>query len=179
MLNRSQKEKIVEEISDKFKRAKIALFSDFHGVAVSKAQVLRRLLKKENADYKVAKKTLLDRALGKAGLKIKTQELQGEISVTFGYGDEVSPAKILAKFGKENETFKLLGGVLGERTLTGQEVLTLAKLPTREILLSQLLGTMQSPIRGLVSVLGGNIRELIMVLNKISAKGGSASDGKE
>lgn len=170
MLTRTQKEKIVEELSEKFKRAKIALFSDFHGVAVSRAQALRRLLKKDAAEYKVAKKTLLDRALEKAGIGLKTKELQGEISVTFGYGDEVTPAKALAKFNKENETFKLLGGIMGERVLTGKDVLALAKLPTRDILIAQLLGTLQSPIRGLAMVLGGNMRNLVVVLNQIKDK---------
>lgn len=167
MLNRAQKQKIVEDLADKFKRAKIAVFSDFHGVSVAKAQSLRRLLKKSEAEYKVAKKTLFDRTLVKLGIGIKTQELKGEIGVTFGYGDEIFPAKTLFKFGKENETFKILGGILGGRILSDKEVVALAKLPSREVLIGRLLGVLQSPMRGLVSVLGGNIRNLVVVLNKI------------
>ncbi len=179
MLNRKQKEEIATDLSDKFKRAKIAFFSDFHGIAVSKAQALRRLLKKDAAEYRVAKKTLLDRALEKAGIGIKTKELQGEISVTFGYGDEVLPAKTLTKFSKANETFKVLAGILGDRVLDAKDVIALAKLPSREVLLAQVVSAMQTPIRGLVNVLQGNIRGLVVVINKISAKGGSASGGKD
>ena len=167
MLNKSQKENLVEGLIDKFRRQKIAIFSDFHGVAVFKAQALRRLLKKDNAEYKVAKKTLLDRALEKIGAGLKTKDLKGEIGVAFGYGDEVLPAKTLLKFSKENETFKILGGILGNRALSDKEVVAFAKLPGKEILIGQLLGVLQSPLRGLVSVIGGNMRNLVVVLNKI------------
>ena len=170
MLNKAQKQKIVEELADRFKRQKIAIFTDFHGVSVAKARELRRLLKKNDADYKVAKKTLFDRALESAGMKVKTEELEGEIGVAFGYGDQVAPAKTLFKFSKENKTFKLLAGILGDRILEAKEVLALAKLPSREILLAQLVGTMQTPLRGLVNVLQGNIRGLVVVLNKIKDK---------
>lgn len=170
MLTKTEKQEIVEELSDKFKRQKIAFFSDFHGVSVAKAQTLRRLLKKNDAEYKVAKKTLLDRALEKAGIVLKTKELQGEIGVTFAYGDEIAPAKTLSKFGRENETFKILGGILGERILSGKEILAFAKLPGREILLAQLFGVLQSPMRGLATVLQGNIKNLVVVLQKIKDK---------
>ena len=167
MLNKDQKQKVADDLAERFRRQKIAFFSDFHGVSVAKIQALRRLLKKDEAEYKVAKKTLLDRALEKAGLKLKTKELQGEIGVTFAYGDEVAPAKTLSKFSRSNETFKILGGILGSRILTGKEILALAKLPPREVLLAQLLRVLQSPMRGLAIVLQGNIKNLVVVLSKI------------
>ena len=166
-LKKAQKSKIVDELADQFRKQKIAIFSVFHGTSVAKATILRRLLKKNEAEFRVAKKTLLDRALDSVGIKIKTRELAGEISVTFGYGDEATPAKTLSKFSRENETFKIVGGILGSRILTDKEVLTLAKLPSREILLSQLARTLQSPIQGLATVLAGNIRNLVVVFNKI------------
>ncbi len=167
MLNKDQKQKVADDLAERFRRQKIAFFSDFHGVSVAKIQALRRLLKKDEAEYKVAKKTLLDRALEKAGFKLKTKELQGEIGVTFAYGDEVAPAKTLSKFSRSNETFKILGGILGSRILTGKEILALAKLPPREVLLAQLLRVLQSPMRGLAIVLQGNIKNLVVVLSKI------------
>lgn len=167
MLDKIQKQKVVEELVNKFKRQKVSIFSDFHGVSVSKVQQLRRLLKKEQAEYRVAKKTLFDRALEASGFSLKTKEMKGEIGVAFGFGDEASPAKILFKFSKGNETFKILGGIFGKRTLDAKEVLSLAKLPPREVLLGQLLGVLQFPLRGLVTVLQENIRNLVVVLNKI------------
>lgn len=169
-LSRAKKEEAVKEFSDRFKKAKIAIFGDFHGVSVAKSQALRRLLRKEEGEFKVSKKTLIDRALGESGIDLKTKGLQGEIAVTFGYGDEVSPAKTLWKFSKENETFKILGGILGGKVLSGKDILALAKLPAREIILGQLVGALVSPIRGLENVLQGNLRGLVVVLNKIKDK---------
>jgi len=167
MLTRTQKQKIIDELADRFKRQKIALFTNFHKIPVSKLQTLRRLLKKESAEYKVAKKTLLDRALKSTGFDLKTKDLQGEIGVTFGYGDDVSPAKILFKFSKENETFQILGGMLGKRFLNSGEIIALAKMPSREVLLAQVTKATQAPLQRLVNVLQGNIRNLVVVLNKI------------
>ncbi len=170
LLNKSQKQTIVKELSLKFKSAKIAIFSDFHGVSVAKSQALRRLLRQNDTEYKVSKKTLLDRALNDAGIALKTKELKGEVGVALGNGDEVAPAKTLVKFSKENETFKILGGILGSRILTEKEVLALSKLPNKEVMIAQVVGTLAAPLRGLVTVLSGNTRNLVVVLNKIREK---------
>lgn len=167
MLTRKEKEKILEELNDKLERKKVVIFTDFHGLKVSGIQMLRRLMKKSNSEYRVAKKTLLDRALIRSGFKLTTKELKGEIGVAFGYGDEVTPAKTLFKFSRKNETFKILGGILGNQILSSEEVITLAKLPGREVLVAKLLGTLQSPVRNLVTILQGNIKNFIIVLNKI------------
>ena len=167
MLTKSQKETIVGELTELFKRQKISFFTDFQGISVSKLQTLRRALKKENAEFKVAKKTLFDRALEQAGVKFKSKELNGELGVAFGYGDQVAPAKTLVKFSKDHETFKVLAGVLAGRILSTKEIVALAKLPSREILLTQLVGAMQAPIRGLAVVLQANIRGLAIALNKV------------
>lgn len=166
-ITKAQKQKVVHELADKFKRTKIAIFSDFHGVSVAKSQQLRRTLKKDEAEYKVSKKTLLDRALNDAGMGLKTKALEGEVGVTFGFGDQIAPAKTLLKFAKENETFKIRGGILNGRILNEKEVVALAKLPSREVLLAQLVGALSGPMRGLALVLQSNIRNLVVVLNKI------------
>lgn len=170
MLKKADKSKIVEEIVDKLRRQKIAIFSDFHGVAVAKAMGLRRLLKKSGSEYKVAKKTLFDRALEAAGLGFRTKQLKGEIGVAFGFGDEMEPARALVKFAKENETFRILGGILSGRMLSEKEVNTLARLPSRDAILSQLVGALSSPINGLATALNGNIRNLVVVIHKIKDK---------
>lgn len=170
MLNKTQKTKLVEELSERFKKQKIAIFSDFRGVSVSKFQALRRSLKKEEGEFKVTRKTLFDRALSLVGFGFSTKKLEGEIGVALGYGDQVAPAKLLAQFSKENETFKILGGILDGKVLTGQEVIALSKLPTKEVLLGQVVGGLVSPLRGLVTVLGANTRNLVVVLNQIKGK---------
>ena len=170
MLNKSQKSEVVEDLAEKFSRQKIAIFSDFRGVSVAKAQALRRLLKKSNAEYKVAKKTLFDRALASSGIAMKTKDLHGEIGVAFGYADQTAPAKTLVKFAKENESFKILGGILGSRMMSGKEVLALARLPSREVLIAQVVGVLSAPMRGLAVALCANMRNLVVVLNKIATR---------
>lgn len=167
MITRKQKEDLVNDNTDKFKKQKIAVFTDFHGVSVTKLQQLRRQLRKGGAEYKVTRKTLIDRALAEAGISTRTKELKGEIGITFGYEDETGITKVLIKFRKENETFKILGGILGNKILSEKDVVAFSRLPSREILLAQVVGAMQGPIKGLVTVLNGNLRNLVVVLNKI------------
>lgn len=167
MLTRNQKVSVVKELAEKLAKQKITLFADFRGISVKSLSALRRLLKKEQAEFKVAKKTLLDRALAEAGITAKTKDLEGQMSMTLGYGDPAAPAKTLVKFSRRHETFKLLGGVLEGKFLTAVQVIALAKLPGREVLVSQLGGILQAPLQGLVRVLQGNIKNLMVVLTKI------------
>ena len=170
MRTKTEKQKIVEELADKFHRQKIVFFTDFRGVSVTESNKLRRLLRKENTEYTVAKKTLFDRALEKSGIPMKSKQLEGEIGVALGYGDQVAPAKILVKFAKDHESFKIVAALLAGRTLSAKEVIALAKLPNREVLLAQVVGVMQAPIRGLAVVLQANIRNLATVLNKVATR---------
>ena len=170
MLTRAQKATLIEELKERLGRKKIAIFSDFRGISVAKLKELRRALKKENAEYKVAKKTLIDRALKDTNLPGDTKKLEGEIGIAFGYGDQVAPAKALLKFAKQNETFKVLGGLLDSTILGAKEVIALAKLPSREALLAQVVGALAGPIKGLATVLQGNMRNLVVVLNQVKDK---------
>ena len=167
MHTKEEKQKIVEELVNKFQRQNIVFFTDFRGISVAASNKLRRALRKENTEYTVAKKTLFDLALMKSGMQINSKNLEGEIGVALGYGDQVAPAKTLVKFAKEHESFKILTAFLGGRILTTKEVIALAKLPNREVLLAHVLNALQSPIRGFAIVLQANVRNLITVLNKI------------
>lgn len=171
MLPRAEKAKIVDELQDRFGRQRVSIFTDIRGISVAKLTALRRELKKIGAEFKVAKKTLLRRALASAGPAfsgIEPKALEGEIGVIFGYEDQVASAKAAAKFGRENETFRVLQAVLAGKILEATEVLALAKLPAREQLLGQLAYVLSEPILGLTNVLAGNIRNLVVVLNKIN-----------
>ncbi len=172
MLTREQKAKLVEGLGERFERQRVSIFTDIRGISVAKLTALRRELQKIGAEFKVAKKTLLRRALASAGPAfsgIEPKALEGEIGVIFGYEDQIAPAKAAAKFSRENETFKVLKGVLAGKILEAREVLALAKLPSREQLLGQAARALQSPIRGLVNVLWGNIHNLVVVLNQIKS----------
>lgn len=169
MQTKTKKGDIVSDLEAKVKDHTVVLFSDFHGLGVQKQQELRRILRKENAEYKVAKKTLIQRAFDAAKLPFSLLSYKGELAVIFGFGDEVAPAKMLAKFAKANpDGLKILGGLLGGKELTDTQVTALAKLPGKTELIAQLAWTLSAPVRGLVTVLNGNQRKLVFVLSQIA-----------
>ena len=170
MITRQEKQKIIEDLAEKLSRQKTVIFSDFTGLKVSQMYNLRKKLRKEGIDFQVAKKTLIDLALKKAGIKdIKTKDLKGQIALTFGYKDEVEPAKIIYNFSKEkeNEALKILAGVVSGEYFEAKSIERLAKIPSREQLLANLAGAISSPLRGLINVFEGNLRNFVYVLSNI------------
>ena len=170
MLTKSEKIEVVAGLRERFGRQRVSVFTDIRGISVAKLSGLRRELRKIGAEFKVAKKTLLARALDAVGIAIAPKELAGEIGVIFGYEDQVAPAKAAAKFAKENETFKVLKGILAGKIIEATEVLALAKLPSRADLLGRLAYVLNAPLRSLANVLQGNMRNLVVVLNQIKSK---------
>ncbi|MDO8471347.1 MAG: 50S ribosomal protein L10 [bacterium] len=180
-LTREQKINILEDLTDKFGRAKAAILVDFNKLSVSKTMELRRNLKSIDAEYKVAKKTLINRVL-KSG-KFENADLDSfktQVGVVFSYADPAPMANSLFKFSKVNEALKILGGFLLARRSLGEgggfewrdkaKIIELAKLPSRKILLGQVVSVIAFPLSGLVTVLSGNMRSLVNVLNNIQNK---------
>lgn len=170
-LTREQKSNILNDLTDKFGRAKAAILVDFNKLPVSKTMELRRNLKSVDAEYKVAKKTLVSRVL-RFG-KFEDADLDGfktQVGIVFSYADPVAAAQSVWKFSKVNDALKILGGFLGLNWLVKDSVISLAKLPPREMLLGQVVRTIAAPLSGLVSVLQGNLRGLVSVINNIKSK---------
>lgn len=169
MLTKSQKSDIVKDLETRASKQKVVIFSDFHGLPVGKQQELRRLLQKDDAEMKVTKKTLFQRAFDAAKIPFTHLDYKGELAAIFGFGDEIAPAKSLAKFARANpDQFKIIGGVLGGRSLSAAEVTALAKLPGKTELIGQLVYVLASPIRGLMNVMNGNQRKLVVALAEIA-----------
>lgn len=169
-LSKEKKKKIVEDVKDKIARHKAVVFTDIKGLKVKDLTVLRKELNKEGIDYKMVKKTLFKISLPKGELsEFDPKEMKGEIAAAFGYEDEVSPAKILYKFSKGNENLKILGGIVGGKIFQKNQIVALANLPSREMLLSKLVGSIASPMSGFVNVLQGNLRNLVYVLNAVKS----------
>lgn len=152
----------------KIKEAKSVVFSDFKGVKVKDLTELKKELRKEEIDFKVSKKTLINLAFKEAGIEVNTKAMEGQVAVSISSKDEVAPAKIISNFSKKNENLKILGGVLEKKVMNIEEVKSLAKLPGKEELLAKLVGTLQAPISGFVNVCAGNIRGLVQVIKSIS-----------
>ena len=167
MLTRKQKEKVVEELADKIKRQKSLIFIDAKGVKVGDIQKLKRELKKVEAEYKVAKKTLVNLALKKQDKDIDISSFSGSLAFSLGYKDPISLIKILTKFAKGKDGFKVLGGIIEDRTVSPEQIKALAMISSKEELIAKLIGSIKSPISNLVNVLEGNMRNLISILSII------------
>ena len=168
MLTRLQKEKLVKELTEKIKSSKSIVFTDYRGVKANEVRSLKSELKKEGTNLQVLKKTLVDLSLKNAKIEIDTSEFEGQLAYTVSENDEVAPARIISKFAKGNENLKILGGVLGSKSMTAKEVDDLAKLPSKEELIAKVVGTIKAPLSGLANVLSGNTRGLVNVLKAIA-----------
>lgn len=166
---RQQKEGAVQELAEHLKSAKSVVFANFQGLTMKDSDEFRGQCREASVNYTASKKTLIKRALGMIGLDIDAKAFQGGISVVAG-GDEVGPAKLVADFAKTHEVMTIFGGMLEGAFIDAAKVKELSKLPTKQQLLGQLVGTLNAPISGFVNVLAGNIRGLVTVLNAIKDK---------
>jgi large subunit ribosomal protein L10 len=168
MLTRAKKEELVKKLTGQVKTGKVMIFSDFKGTTVAKMKDLRDELRKSGSTYKITKKKLIELSFREAGIEVNSSKMEGQLGVAIGQEDEVSAAKVLAKFAKENKNFKILEGVLEKKLISAEEVMALSKLPSREELLAKFVGTINAPVSGFVNVLAGNIRGLMTVLKGIA-----------
>lgn len=166
MLTKDQKKQLVKDITEEVKAAKSAVFVDYRGLKVNDLTQLKKNLREKGCGFRVAKKTLIERALKEAGIVLDVKSMEGQIAITVS-PDEVTGAKTINDFGKKNENIKILKGILESNVLEAEEVKALANLPSREEMLARLVGTLNAPISGFVNVLAGNIRGLVQVLKAI------------
>lgn len=170
-ITKQKKEEIVAELQDLFTNAKSVVFSDYKGISVKDFDTLRSNLRKNEVNFKVAKKTLIKIAAEKAGFKDLPEEvLEGQVGTAFGMGDEVAAAKILFEFSKSNESIKLLGALMEGRNLSKEETLQLAKIPGKEELLAKLVGSMKAPISGFHGTLYSLLRNFVGVIGAYKDK---------
>ena len=167
-ITRQDKEKIVQNLSDKFSRAKSIVFLGFKGLTVKEDGELRSRLRSEDIDYKVARKTLIKRGLKEVNIEgVEDLELEGPVGTAVSYDDEVAPARLANEYAKTNKKLKLLGGYVSNKYLDATEIKALSLLPGKDQLRAQLVGTINAPVSGFVNVLAGNIRGLVNVLKAI------------
>ena len=166
-MNREEKVTEVEKLSGKFKKAKIAIVADYKGLTVPVLQELRHNLRRNDAEFRVGKNTLLIRAVEDTEYKGLQDQFVGTTAVAVSYGDPVSPAKILAEFSKGHPELKIRSASLDGKLLSVDDVMALSKLPSREVLLGQMLSVMNAVPTGLVRVLSGVPRTFLYALQAI------------
>ena len=157
----------VDEMREWMAACTIAISADMTGMGVSAMTDLRRALRQQGVHLRVVKNRLARLAAEAAGRDMIKDIIEGPTVVAYGFDDPVGPAKALAGYIKANRSpLSIRGGVMGDRTLTAQEVDTLASLPPKEELIARLMAQIQSPVTGLVNVLQGPIAGLARVLQR-------------
>lgn len=166
-MNREEKASVVQELSDKFAKASIAVVSDYRGLTVSEFEELRIALKKCDSEVKVAKNTLLRRASQSTVFAPLSDHFKGTTAVSLAYGDPVSPAKVLVEFAKGHEKLSIRSAVVEGKVLSFADLIALSTLPSREVLLGQLLSVMQAVPTSFVRVLNAIPQKFVYALQAI------------
>ena len=167
MLRRAQKAAMVEELNEKLKRAKAVVLTGFKGLESNDMNELRRKLREAGVEYKVVKNTLIRLASKDTPLEEIKDKIIENNALAITYEDPVALAKTLVEFEKKFEPFKLKTGFVEGKLIPPEKLQELAKLPSREVLLAQLLGTMNAVPRNFVSLLHGIIAKFLYVLEAI------------
>lgn len=151
-----QKEEEVSKLAEKLKEAKIILLTDYRGINVADVTKLRADLRNTNSEYKVIKNNIIKRALDANGESGLDDLLEGPTAIVIGTEDYLEPSKVIYNFSKNNEFYKIKGGIIDGKVMTAEEIITLAKLPSRQELMAKLAGALL-----------GNITKLAVALDAV------------
>jgi large subunit ribosomal protein L10 len=168
---KEQKAEQVEILTEKLRKAKVALLTDYRGLTVTQLQELRGRLRTGDVEYRVVKNTLARRAAAAAGVPDLQPQLEGPVAIAFGYDELSVPSRLINEFVRTTRLkLDVKGGLVEGRVFSPDQVKQLADLPSREVLLAQLLGTLQSPVGQLVGIMQTPVQQLIGLLNAYKTK---------
>jgi len=163
-ISRERKEELVRQYVEELQISQGVLLANYRGLRVADMERLRRALHGSEVTFLVVKNRLLKLALGQTGLEMPQEWLEGPTAVAFCHGEVPPTAKVLSDFAKEMEVFSLKGGLLGTTVVSAEQVKALGALPPREVLLAQVLGTINGSASQVASVVASGIREVMNVL---------------
>lgn len=167
-ISRRKKEELVQEVAEKIKDSRSIVYADYRGLSVEEMNQVRSELRKEGIELKVIKRNLFRIAAQEAGAKIDESTIKNHpIAYAFGK-DEVVPAKTIFNFAKKFENLEMVGGAVNGKSITMNELRALATMPSREEMYAKIVGSLASPLRGIVTVLNGTQRNLVSVLGQIA-----------
>lgn len=154
----TQKKQELANLKNKLSKAKLVILSSFarageKGLAVSEMRELKKALRAVEAEYVISKKTLFDKAMKERDKSLDVFQYEGSLGVAFGYADELFAAKTVYNFAKKHPALKYFGAIWGDKFLDFVQLTEFAKLPSKEVLISRLLGMMKYPLSALANVL--------------------------
>jgi large subunit ribosomal protein L10 len=176
-LNREQKAAVIDEIAAEIQGAEAIYAVDYRGISVPAAADLRTKLREADASFRVVKNTLTERAADKAEVGELKELLQGPTALTFVRGDAALAAKALSDHARITETLEFKGGFMNGAALSADDIKSLSRLPSRDVLYGQLVGIVASPITGLVRGLGALVGGLAIALGQVQEKKESGESG--
>lgn len=159
----NQKKQEVEKLAEKIKNAKLVLLTDYKGINVADVTNVRAKIRGAQAEYKVIKNNIIRRAMEACGVSELDNVLEGTTAIVIGNEDYLEPLKAIYEYSKNNEFYKIKGGIIEGKVVSVEELITLAKLPSRETLIAQLAGALL-----------GNISKLAVALNEVSKQKATA-----
>lgn len=170
-----KKEAEVKQLQERFRSARTAILTDFRGLNVADMTALRNLLRKSNIEYRVIKNRLARIAIKDTPFAGLDPLLSGPIAIALSQEDPVAPSKLLSQFLRTNENLNIRGGVIEGRLYKKEEILAIADLPPREVLIFQVVSAVASPLSGLLRVLRAPLAQLLRALDALRLqKGGVA-----
>ena len=146
----------VSKLAEQMKEAKLILLTDYRGINVTDDTTLRRDLRAAGAKYSIIKNNITKRALAECGIEGLEEKLEGPTAVVISNEEYLEPSKIIYKFSKDNDYYQIKGGVIEGKVMSAEEIITLAKLPSKETLLSMLAGALL-----------GNISKIAVALDQV------------
>ena len=170
-MNKAEKDAIIVEVVEKVQKAHALYFADFSGLTVAEETELRREFRKSGVEYRVVKNTLARKAMERVtGYDNVFDKLGGPTGIAFAGEDVGAPAKIIKKFSDKSGKLKLKAAVVEKQVYDGSKLAALASMPTRKELIASILGSLQSPVSGVVNVLNAVARDLVSVIGEIEKK---------
>lgn len=170
-ISRQKKEKILKNLIEKIKKAKLLILLNYQGVTVPEVQKLRKILKEENIDYLVVKKTLIEKAFQKNNIKgLAINEFKMPVSLIVSKEADPAAVRLLSNFQKETNKTEFIKGFLEGEILDKDALKALAAIPKREELLAKLVYSIASPLSGFVYVMKANLNSLVYALDRIREK---------
>ena len=172
----NQKKQIVAELTETLRNAQAGVLFDYRGLTVEEDTKLRNDLRAAGVDYHVVKNTLTRFASKEVGLEELDSVLHGPTALAVSSTDAVAPAKVLAKFAKDNDVVSIKAGFVDGKVIDVKEVEELSKLPSKAELIAKLMGSLNAPVSGVVNILQGHIRAMAIALNAYAEKKAAAGE---
>jgi large subunit ribosomal protein L10 len=163
-----QKQDALEKIKKSIAAAKAVVFADYKGMKMTDLQALRKGIKAKGGSFEIAKITLVTRAFDNP--KVKEIANKSSLAIAYSVNDEVGVPKEIKTFGKKNPNIKILGGFYEGNFLSAAEMESLADIPSKEELITKLLGTLNSPLSKMMNILGGQTPKLVRVLKAMAER---------